>query len=153
MKRFIITSVFLTVIVTVFCQNNSSSIALIPFPVSIQPGNGSFTIKNSTFINLVTADADAKRVAGFLSRKLGTATGFSLQVKPIDTASKTQNAITLSLSSKDVTPGKEGYKLIITPTGIDLQANTAAGLFYGTQTLVQLLPKEIEGKQTVRNVS
>ncbi|MDP9230670.1 MAG: family 20 glycosylhydrolase [Bacteroidota bacterium] len=153
MKPFIITAVFLTVIVTAFCQNNTNSIALIPLPVSIQPGKGSFTITNSTFINLVTTDADATRVAGFLSKKLGTATGFSLQVKSMGTASKTQNAITLSISNNNITPGKEGYKLIITQTGIDLQANTAAGLFYGTQTLVQLLPKEIEGKQTVRNVS
>ena len=36
--------------------------------------------------------------------------------------------------------GKEGYKLNILPTRIEISANTQAGLFYGIQSLIQLLP-------------
>lgn len=41
--------------------------------------------------------------------------------------------------AKDKTLGAEGYRLRVTPTKITITANTHAGLFYGTQTLVQLI--------------
>jgi hexosaminidase len=38
----------------------------------------------------------------------------------------------------DTTLGTEGYRLAVSRAGISIQANTAAGLFYGVQTLEQL---------------
>ena len=48
--------------------------------------------------------------------------------------------------------GFEGYTLQVNAKGVVIQANQAAGLFYGIQTLYQLLPKEIEAKQAKANV-
>jgi hexosaminidase len=48
--------------------------------------------------------------------------------------------------------GNEGYKLLVTPQTVSLSANKPAGLFYGMQTLIQLLPKEIESNTVVSNV-
>jgi hexosaminidase len=45
--------------------------------------------------------------------------------------------------------GQEGYELRISPTHVTLLARTAAGLFYATQTLRQLLPAAVESR-TVR---
>jgi hexosaminidase len=54
---------------------------------------------------------------------------------------------------KDHQLGEEGYKLNVAPSGINIHANTSAGLFYGVQTLYQLLPKQVEGKQIAQNIS
>jgi hexosaminidase len=45
--------------------------------------------------------------------------------------------------------GKEGYTLVSTANGVVITANAPAGLFYGMETLLQLLPKEIESKTAV----
>jgi hexosaminidase len=37
--------------------------------------------------------------------------------------------------------------------GITISANQPAGLYYGVQTLMQLLPKEIEGLEVAKNVT
>jgi hexosaminidase len=47
--------------------------------------------------------------------------------------------------------GKEGYVLEATPKGMVISANQTAGLFYGMQTLIQLLPKEIESKSVLKS--
>ena len=39
----------------------------------------------------------------------------------------------------DLAPSEEGYRLRIDPTRIDLEAETSAGLFYGVQTLIQIV--------------
>jgi hexosaminidase len=48
--------------------------------------------------------------------------------------------------------GSEGYHLSVTTSHITIRANQPAGLFYGVQTLLQLLPKEIESKTLVKDV-
>ncbi|RYG04009.1 MAG: beta-N-acetylhexosaminidase, partial [Chitinophagaceae bacterium] len=49
--------------------------------------------------------------------------------------------------------GNEGYKLEVSPNTIQIQANKPAGVFYAFQTLLQLLPKEIESARAVTKES
>lgn len=49
-------------------------------------------------------------------------------------------SLTLSDAARDVSLGSEGYELRVAPSGIAIDANTAAGVYYGLQTLDQLLP-------------
>jgi hexosaminidase len=51
------------------------------------------------------------------------------------------------------TLGNEGYSLSITPKAITIRANKPAGLFYGVQSLLQLLPKEIESREKVTGIA
>ncbi len=51
--------------------------------------------------------------------------------------------------SPDTLLGAEGYILQSSSKGIIISANETAGLFYGVQTLLQLLPAEIESKEVV----
>jgi hexosaminidase len=150
MKRLLVMFLFSGTALTLFSQT-TPAISIIPVPVSVTPKTGSFKINEKTVIELPSADADAKRVAAYLSETIATPAGFKLSVVNKLTNS---NAIRLMLlSPADKTLGKEGYKLSVTPAAVTLRANTAAGLFYGMQTIVQLLPKEIESKKTEKNIS
>ena len=43
-------------------------------------------------------------------------------------------------------PGSEGYVLEVVPDGVRITGSDAAGMFYGTQTLLQLLPPQVFGR-------
>jgi hexosaminidase len=79
------------------------------------------------------AAAPAKRLAAMLR----SATGLPLPVV------ENGGAIRLSLDPA-LAPalGKEGYRLDAKPSGVEITAANAPGLFYGAQTLLQLLPTE-----------
>ncbi|GAB3893272.1 beta-N-acetylhexosaminidase [Spirosoma agri] len=116
-------------------------IHLIPQPVDVQPQQGTFTISKTTTISYNQPKAQA--VAAMTAQQLNTPTGFGLNAK-----SGKKGAIQFDLNA---TPnpklGKEGYTLDASSKGVVITANEPAGLFYGMQSLIQLLPKEIESKK------
>ena len=148
MKRLLVAAVAIGN--TLFALPQTSSINIIPLPVSITPKAGSFVITNATVIELANSNPDAARVASFLSEAVATSSGVKLSV----VKSAPANVIRFSLlPNSDKALGDEGYKLSVTPNVILLSANKPAGLFYGVQTILQLLPKEIESRKRVDNVS
>ncbi len=133
---------FLFTFFTAKAQNNP--INLIPQPVGIEKQNGSFVLKNGQSISF--NKAEARTVAEMLAQKLSTPTGFLLKAQEGKSG-------TIQLNLNEIANeklGQEGYQLNATPSGIVISANQAAGLFYGMQTLLQLLPKEIEGKAVTK---
>jgi hexosaminidase len=119
--------------------------ALVPLPVKVEWTDGTCTLPADT--KIVYAGEAAKAEAEMLASMLRPATGFSLPVQPImpRVAGKVDNTILLSLAT-DLEPalGKEGYRLDAWPIGVvQISAATPAGLFYGGQTLRQLLPQAI----------
>jgi hexosaminidase len=113
-------------------------------------GKGNFLLTKNAAIALKTNNADAKRVADFLSKKISVATGFAMPVK--NNAASSAGNISLSLIN-DALLGDEGYKLEVNENTVSLSANKPAGLFYGMQTIIQLLPKQIESASAVNNIS
>jgi hexosaminidase len=134
----------------ILAAQTTPAISLIPLPVSMVQKTGTFRITNKTTIQLASADADAKRVANFLSATIATPAGYKIPVAGKMTAGNSIRLILLS--SKDKVLGDEGYKLLVIPGVVTISANKPAGLFYGVQTLLQLLPKEIESKKPVKNI-
>ena len=147
-----LTIAILLVTLLKFPANAQSPVSIVPIPVSMQMGNGNFILNASSVIEVSATDADSKRVAGFLNKKLSGATGYAVPVTPVTSFSSASNSIRLSISN-DNTLGAEGYKLNVNPSLITITANKPAGLFYGMQTLLQLLPKEIESKTVSKNIS
>jgi len=47
---------------------------------------------------------------------------------------------------EDTIIGNEGYHLEVNPSKIEISANKPAGIFYGIQSLMQMLPADIEAK-------
>jgi hexosaminidase len=151
MRKIFIAILAILNVVCSFGQKAGPTIPVIPIPVSVQSGKGNFALAKTAAIELRTNDADAKRIAGFLSKKLSAPTGFAIPVKS-NVSSNSNGNISISLNN-DKSLGNEGYKLQVTPRTVSLSANKPAGLFYGMQTLVQLLPKEIESKTPVKEVA
>lgn len=148
MKKFLTLSVLVLLLSKVCAQD----VAIIPQPVSVQPQAGTFTLKNNFSVGLSSPDAGSKRAAEYLTRKISTASGFTSEIGKL----KKETAIRLHLSAakdKKAEIGNEGYLLGVYQDSVSIVANEPSGLFYGVQTFLQLLPKEIESKTKENDVS
>ena len=124
-------------------------INIIPQPAFLKARQGSFPLNNNTGLFL-SADLD-DQTSSFLTKTLRAHTGFSL---PLTKTSQAKKAISLFLNkTKEQELGKEGYKLLVDHNGISIRANQANGLFYGIQTLLQLLPPYPKEGKLINNVS
>ncbi len=108
---------------------------IIPQPQKIEFKEGNFILNENT---VVSAANEVKSVAEFLVSELRISTGLPL---PIEICDSDKNQISLSLVDNDKLED-EGYELLSTIDGIKITAQTPAGLFYGCQSLRQLLPPE-----------
>jgi len=141
MKNFLL---FFLVMIIAAVQAQNSALNLIPQPVEVKLEKGSFSLTKSTSIGY--NKPESRETAEMLARKLNVATGFNLKA-----TQGNKGAIQLNLNFvPDPQLGKEGYSLVSTSKSIIISANQPAGLFYGMQTLLQLLPVEIESKEVVK---
>ena len=126
----------------------AAGISVIPKPMEMEIEEGSFMLKHKTAIYYQSGSAEIWDVANYLSECLRPATGLSLVV--IEQAG-TPPADSFLLTTKNADPslGPEGYELIVTEKSVVLRAPEPAGLFYGVQTIRQLLPACIENKKKV----
>jgi hexosaminidase len=124
-------------------------IAIIPEPVNIVENTGEFLLPQNISIDAGT-QPELKQTIAFLQERLAVPTGY--QVSTSNDASNATIHLVLN-NTADNEIGNEGYRLSVTPKDITIKANQPAGLFYGAQTLVQLFPKEIEGKELMKNVT
>lgn len=118
-----------------------SEINVIPKPQKVSLGQGYFSFNPQT--KLVYADDALKSVADAYQNVLKNE--FSIQVTHQNNKAISKNAIYLQLDSK---LGKEAYVLDVQTDKIVCKASSNAGLFYGLQTLAQLIQTE-NGKSTV----
>jgi hexosaminidase len=126
------------------CQPTDLSKAnIIPKPVSIVPTGDSFDLTDQTDIYVQGESAELLKIGQYLADKLNPSTGLGIEVKTT-TQAPASGSIYLSLSENDSELGDEGYELIITAKSVNLTANKPAGLFYGVQTIRQLLPSKVE---------
>ncbi len=116
---------------------------LIPLPTSVEPSEGTFTLSDNTVITVNPATEEMTAIGDTLAERLRPATGYELLVRPADFVFAGPH-INLTLDAADTALGQEGYVLRIAPDSVILTAHQPAGLFYGVQTLRQLLPATIE---------
>ncbi|MXV16455.1 family 20 glycosylhydrolase [Hufsiella ginkgonis] len=143
LKKFFLAPVLLMLLGSA----GKSQVKLIPEPVKVTEHPGRFTLPRQ--ITIQAAGTGIAPVTSFLGQKLAVATGYTVKT----TGKPSAATIRLILTTKnDPEIGKEGYHLTSSAAGIIIRANQPAGLFYGAQTLVQLLPAEIESHDPVNTV-
>ena len=124
-----------------------ASVAVIPQPAKIQQQSGHFSLTSDTQISVHDKTAE---LGEQLQKMLSPATGYSLSIS--DQSKLTNNAIQLNLDSSLKELGDEGYRLSITPKNVTIKAAQKAGIFYGMQTLRQLMPTEIFKQTPVEGI-
>jgi hexosaminidase len=138
MNRFYaITCCLLFIIIDVQAQYH-----LIPEPVAASWHKGSFLINPQT---VIVNDKEQNDLSILLNTYLKQSTGYLLQQPAFK---HTKNSIQLQINKQyDTTIGDEGYHLTVSSQNIFITANKPGGLFYGIQTLVQLLPVPAPGQK------
>lgn len=120
--------------------------SLIPRPASLIPGEGAFTIDKHTALYFDPSSRGARDAARFLADVIEKGTRLQLAVKPATMSEAPSGGILLTAADADPALGNEGYSLTSTRLSVTIRAPGDAGLFYGAQTLRQLLPPEIESR-------
>jgi hexosaminidase len=133
--------VFLSVIVLLSCLNiyAQAKIDLIPTPAKIKINSGQFEFRSTTSILLETDNQEMRNAVAIFNDLLNRAAGYRLPV----TASPVAGNVVICRLNPSISNG-EGYKLSVQKNRILLEAQTPQGIFYGMQTLRQLLPYQIE---------
>ena len=124
---------------TVF--ENLGNMSVIPYPAEMTVGEGKLAISSLSAITYPNEEIE-KYVSDFAAM-LAKTSGTTLAVKESG-AEAAAGEIWLAI---DASLPAEGYTFNVNENGIEIKAATKAGFFYAIQTLKQLLPRDLFGKE------
>ena len=114
-------------------QNTAPAASIIPEPAEMIPAEGQFVLSRTT--RIYPADKEAEKSARYLIEYIDRHFGYELSLAKKDTG---EDLIVLSDRKNGEIAG--GYRLQVSPKSIRIEGNDGSGVFYGVQTLIQLLP-------------
>ena len=117
-------------------ENSPEDYAIIPLPVEMETAPGRFLIDDET--RIVSSD-ELSQEAVYLSKMLSQASGYDIGITSNEDADHV-----ISLSLDDQLEEEEEYRLEVNFNHIEISGKTPQGVFYGIQTLRQLMPAEAE---------
>ncbi|MBI9017015.1 MAG: beta-N-acetylhexosaminidase [Phycisphaerae bacterium] len=149
MKKTVI--LFLSIMIMCMMANSSSAeVSIIPKPTKMQVSEDeTFSITKDT---VIVVRGDAHKTANYFQQLLKPACGFELDIEQYDADKKPANFVGFGLVP-DVDTAKGSYLIKSKSDAVIVVASDQAGLFYGAQTLRQLLPVQIESKTRVENLN
>ena len=131
----------------------NGEISVIPVPSVVEPRQGAFGLGSDTKIRVIGVSDDLKRVGEQLCARLRTATGFAIPMIRGGEAEGQRREIVLKTDDRTARLGDEGYTLDVETGQIIIAGLKPAGVFYGVQTLYQLLPPEVEKQGPTPGIS
>lgn len=130
---------------------NGSQPALIPWPQKVLEFDSAFKLMPQTRIYTY---GDSWNTGHLLAVLLRQSTGYPFEIRKrrFTTETPISDCILLTTRNANTNLGPEGYTLTVTTNSAVIRAPTQAGLFYGTRTLLQLLPPELFSTNLTTNV-
>ena len=146
-----ITIVLLILITGFSCSNKNKNIVnaeedyqIIPKPTSLEFTNGRFLVDSNTKI---VGNSSLENEGNYLADMLNAATGENISFNPADA-----NQGNIHLKIDDSIENEEGYTLDVSFDKIVITGKTPQGVFYGIQSLRQLIPVPTEGSTGAINL-
>jgi hexosaminidase len=115
-------------------QDNDPYMGIVPAPVSVKKSPGDFTLSQQTTL---LADSLNNKAISFFTEYLHSKLNLRNEAK-LNTGESVANCIVFTEKGTEGLPD-QGYRLTVTPQQV-IVAGKGAGLFYGIQTLLQLIP-------------
>lgn len=141
-KRLLIMSALFITMLT-----KAQEVNIIPQPAAMTVGKGSFTITPKT--KIVFAGSGLENAADFLNAYLKQFYGFTLQTS---TDGKYDHNIVLNYDKMEY-PIPGAYNMDVTKKHVYIGGDNATGVFYGVQSLIQLLPVQKSSQLKIKEVS
>jgi hexosaminidase len=146
MKRTVLFSLLTLSTLFIFAQKEKN-VSIIPEPVSIVRSPGNYSLPAQVTVSIPNIPELKQTTESILGKLAATGKKVSL----VKTGKASIRFVLNKTADKEL--GDEGYHLSVKTTGIVISANKPAGLFYGAQTLWQLLPQEIESISKISGVN
>lgn len=121
---------------------------IIPKPKTLIEKQGEFSIDKQTVFIVPADNALFAEIAGNFARQIKTVSGIDINL--IDNTTATDKKA-ICFEYKEGLQNEE-YQLNITPDKIIIYSTTPNGLYFGVQTICQLLPAEIYGTKLIKKI-
>ena len=119
--------------------------SFIPVPLKMEQGTGSFLLSEKTKLYTNLQGGEAELWENYLK-------ALPVQLKEARMKDRKQMLFLLITPKTPQLPSPESYTLSVTPQRIEIRATSGAGLFYGMQTLLQLMQPAGTGSYSVASV-
>ena len=124
------------------CATHDPKISIVPYPNHLEPGHGTFAVKGEGVVCDSRADERTQRAVAEFAAQLAKTSGGE---NPVTVANELPaSGIRFVL---DQTLPEEGYRLDVTPKGVEVRASRFPGFFYAVQSLRQMLPAAVYGTE------
>lgn len=119
---------------------------IVPKPMKAEVKKGNFTFRSTTAILTDISNQELNQLGSLLVQSVSNAGGPELKLSGLSGSRIPGNSVVLVLGGLSENLSDEGYKLTVSKKNIIIRANTGKGIFYGLQSLFQLLPPSFAAK-------
>lgn len=119
--------------------NQLAEIALLPFPNKVLKRGGTITLSSNFWVIADVSDSVSSDLAAYLVKSLDRITGKEAGITDLYSTRKHAESVRIELDNNIPLTSSETYTLDITSAHIKIKAKSARGIYYGIQTLLQLL--------------
>lgn len=127
-----------------------AGVSIVPLPVNIADVAGTFRLRKDTKILVEAGSDELFEIGEYLAGIMRPSTGYDFEVLEVKQAPELKSGIVLTTEGADADLGEEGYELEVSRESVIIRAPAPNGIFYGVQTLRQLLPPQIESERVIR---